>query len=184
MSLIQCPECKKEISDKALTCPNCGYTLKPQQVKETKKNIGCLTRLVIYFFGFIIIIVIIQNFDKKKSEVRVSDPVTTDNNITIPPGCKKHVIIKDATFWAKELMKNADWVQQNHKINIWQNGVDDNRGEIVGKIIPGSRAVILDENDDYYKIISPFDSTVGWVNKIQVAKTFYQNTETLKKCTP
>ena len=24
MSLIKCPECKKEISDKAKSCPNCG----------------------------------------------------------------------------------------------------------------------------------------------------------------
>lgn len=28
MSLISCPECDKEISDKALACPNCGYPVK------------------------------------------------------------------------------------------------------------------------------------------------------------
>lgn len=27
MALIECPECKKEISDTAKTCPNCGYEL-------------------------------------------------------------------------------------------------------------------------------------------------------------
>lgn len=27
MSLINCPECNKEISDKAKSCPNCGYEL-------------------------------------------------------------------------------------------------------------------------------------------------------------
>lgn len=27
MSLIQCPECQKEISDKAKVCPHCGYEL-------------------------------------------------------------------------------------------------------------------------------------------------------------
>ncbi|MEE1315341.1 MAG: zinc ribbon domain-containing protein [Faecalimonas sp.] len=27
MSMINCPECNKEISDKALVCPNCGYPL-------------------------------------------------------------------------------------------------------------------------------------------------------------
>lgn len=31
MSLINCPECKKEISDKAKFCPNCGYLLSQQQ---------------------------------------------------------------------------------------------------------------------------------------------------------
>lgn len=28
MSSIQCPECKKDISDTAKTCPNCGHPLK------------------------------------------------------------------------------------------------------------------------------------------------------------
>ncbi|MDE6221545.1 MAG: zinc ribbon domain-containing protein [Lachnospiraceae bacterium] len=27
MSLINCPECKKAISSKATTCPNCGYPI-------------------------------------------------------------------------------------------------------------------------------------------------------------
>ena len=27
MAMINCPECGKEISDKALSCPNCGYSL-------------------------------------------------------------------------------------------------------------------------------------------------------------
>jgi len=28
MALIKCPECQKEISDKALACPNCGLPLR------------------------------------------------------------------------------------------------------------------------------------------------------------
>lgn len=27
MALIKCPECKKEVSDKAVSCPNCGYQI-------------------------------------------------------------------------------------------------------------------------------------------------------------
>lgn len=30
MALIKCPECGKEISDTATTCPNCGYPLRVQ----------------------------------------------------------------------------------------------------------------------------------------------------------
>ena len=33
MSLIQCPECGKEISDKSTTCPNCGYPIKSRNKK-------------------------------------------------------------------------------------------------------------------------------------------------------
>lgn len=40
MSLIKCPECGKEISDKASSCPNCGmpldFSLAKQEVKENK----------------------------------------------------------------------------------------------------------------------------------------------------
>lgn len=28
MSLIKCPECSKEISEKAFMCPGCGYQMK------------------------------------------------------------------------------------------------------------------------------------------------------------
>lgn len=28
MALMTCPECKKEISDQAVSCPNCGYKMK------------------------------------------------------------------------------------------------------------------------------------------------------------
>lgn len=38
MALIECPECKKQISDKAVSCPNCGYPLKLQQTDNTDEN--------------------------------------------------------------------------------------------------------------------------------------------------
>ena len=40
--LISCPECNKQISDKAVSCPNCGYPIQEQQATQTaqpkKKN--------------------------------------------------------------------------------------------------------------------------------------------------
>ncbi len=38
MSLIHCPECQKEISEQAKSCPNCGY---PIPVKKTKYELEC-----------------------------------------------------------------------------------------------------------------------------------------------
>lgn len=38
MALINCPECGKEISDKAGNCPNCGCLIQPEQ--ETKDGKG------------------------------------------------------------------------------------------------------------------------------------------------
>jgi hypothetical protein len=63
MALIACPECKKQISDSAGNCPNCGYQITPEKVAEIKeklqqqkKNVkmGCLSLIVILFvIGFI-----------------------------------------------------------------------------------------------------------------------------------
>lgn len=50
MSLIKCPECGKEISDKALTCPNCGTPInmqceKPVVFQRKKTSKGMLVKL-------------------------------------------------------------------------------------------------------------------------------------------
>lgn len=43
MSLIKCPECNKEISDKAKNCPNCGYELpKKEQMFQGVYCPSCL----------------------------------------------------------------------------------------------------------------------------------------------
>ena len=34
MALIKCPKCGKEISDKAIACPNCGYPMNQQAQQE------------------------------------------------------------------------------------------------------------------------------------------------------
>ena len=41
MALIRCPECDREISDKAETCPRCGYPIqnKPNNLREKKTKI-------------------------------------------------------------------------------------------------------------------------------------------------
>ena len=39
MAMINCPECGKEISDNAKSCPNCGYSLKKSFKKKSKKGI-------------------------------------------------------------------------------------------------------------------------------------------------
>ncbi len=36
MALIKCPECGKEISDKAASCPNCGCPINNQKIEYNK----------------------------------------------------------------------------------------------------------------------------------------------------
>lgn len=39
MALIYCPECKKQISDKAKSCPNCGFPINELPRNNSKYNI-------------------------------------------------------------------------------------------------------------------------------------------------
>jgi hypothetical protein len=57
MALTHCPECKKEISSSARSCPHCGYTPK-------KSGGGCLTYIlwiIAFFIAFYLISLIIGN---------------------------------------------------------------------------------------------------------------------------
>lgn len=37
MALIKCPECGREISDKATACPGCGYPMTPAAAPEDER---------------------------------------------------------------------------------------------------------------------------------------------------
>ena len=49
MALIKCPECKKQVSDSAETCPHCGYKLKETSVEKhiISKNKGMFIAVLI-----------------------------------------------------------------------------------------------------------------------------------------
>ena len=47
MSLIKCPDCNKEISDKAEACPQCGYPIKPVNNDRTVSNNESFVRVLL-----------------------------------------------------------------------------------------------------------------------------------------
>ena len=61
MALIKCPECDKQISDKAHSCPNCGCPMSANMVEVTNNygakkyiyvgTIGTLSSVVWLFIG-------------------------------------------------------------------------------------------------------------------------------------
>ena len=64
MSLIKCPECEKEISDKAESCPNCAYPLKKHEetLNDNSKVIVLYSLKVLRVLLFIVILIIILPF--------------------------------------------------------------------------------------------------------------------------
>jgi len=69
MALINCPECKKEVSDQALICPHCGYVLKSKN-KMLTLAIACFTVLVLFVAaGFLIYRQISPRLSEKESAI-------------------------------------------------------------------------------------------------------------------
>jgi hypothetical protein len=97
--------------------------------------------------------------------------------------CVRHIEVHDAEFWAKELGEPSHAVQANHRINLWERA-GENRGRKVGELLVGSRAEIVAEEGEYYRVKSPFDGSTGWLNKMQVARTIYQHRSSRQACTP
>ncbi len=61
MALIECPECGREVSDKALACPHCGNPIAPAErppvvgraVAKAAKGLGILLIILIIIFGLL-----------------------------------------------------------------------------------------------------------------------------------
>lgn len=68
MPLINCPECSISISDKATSCPHCGYPINTMYLRVTSylnANASKLQRSFIVLFSSILIILILKFTYKK-----------------------------------------------------------------------------------------------------------------------
>ena len=57
MSMIECPECKKEISSEAISCPHCGYPLRPTKI-EIKSTYNGGLGVVTFIFAILTVLMI------------------------------------------------------------------------------------------------------------------------------
>lgn len=59
MGLITCPDCKREVSDKAERCPHCGSPLREAvTVALPPERSGCARGCGILILGFVVIMII------------------------------------------------------------------------------------------------------------------------------
>lgn len=96
--------------------------------------------------------------------------------------CREHVELHSVKHVANEYGKSEVWVIQNHRVNVWAKPSDEGKFPKVGEMRPGSRALILEKRGDDYRIKSPLDGSIGWVNELQVSRTLLQDTETRETC--
>lgn len=79
MALINCPECNKEISHKAKSCPSCGYSMETKAFgfKLKREPLGCGGFIII---GFFLLIIFSSLFpDKEKASQEVQEQKTSNN---------------------------------------------------------------------------------------------------------
>ena len=62
--LIKCSECRKEVSDKANTCPNCGAPTSNTNIANEKHTLEIILSFFIPFIGLILFFVFISKNKK------------------------------------------------------------------------------------------------------------------------
>ncbi len=96
--------------------------------------------------------------------------------------CQEFIELHSASYLAKEYGKSEMWVLKNIKINLWQKESSKGKGRKVGALLPGSHALIIKNGANDYKVQNPLDKSIGWINKIQVNRTLFQNIHTYEPC--
>lgn len=129
MALIKCPECGKEISDMANSCPHCGRPIVIAQsttqktnsssknaTRKKKKGHGCLVFVIVFFilFGGLCVVVSRGVKDMEENPEKYSDSIAAKyidvndkEGKNIDSVLKKCGIEKVESFEHDELLDNA-----------------------------------------------------------------------------
>ena len=96
--------------------------------------------------------------------------------------CKDHIELYSSNHLSKIYRKSETWVLKNVRINLWEKETSKGKGRKVGTMLPGSRALILNVGQDDYRVQSPLDKSIGWVNKVHIKRILKQNIKTREPC--
>jgi hypothetical protein len=69
MALIQCPECKSDISDKTKSCPKCGHPINTVSVKKVGKVVGAIIGGLLIAVGALVVVAIGDKYFHKSPTI-------------------------------------------------------------------------------------------------------------------
>ena len=96
--------------------------------------------------------------------------------------CIEFILSIDRVVSNEKIAKTKNWVSENWMFNLWDKPAHLGEGLPVGRMKCGATAIIIEKENDDYKILSPYDESIGWINKKQVSFIFYQNPKTQRPC--
>ena len=111
MALIKCPECGKDVSDKANTCPHCGTKIK---VKKFNKMIFISIISICLLIGLAIIVNIAYNNFKKQnmSDEELISQNSVNKNISKEINDETINDINQLLLFSNELIKTVDATEE------------------------------------------------------------------------
>lgn len=140
MALIKCPECGKEVSDKAEMCPNCGYKIASSNNNKRNKKIN---KPLFFILGVVIIVMILVIIFFATEDIRKvandNTPPEFENSITEMSTMVGEEINFDEWLTSADI-KVTDDVSESISIKIDDSAVDFK--------IPGTYIVTLTAVDD------------------------------------
>ena len=96
--------------------------------------------------------------------------------------CAEFILALDKTNEIKDYDKSRSWASENLMFNIWEKPSHLGKGLPVGRMKCGSTAMIINRDGSDYKILSPYDGSIGWINEEKVLFTILQNPKTEQPC--
>lgn len=129
MALLNCPECKKQVSEHALTCPNCGYTFKRGEATNLKsqqtKNKRIAWLLVIVFFFWLIGKCSSDSNHEPSGDVDKLRPEAGIPEASTAPSRKQGVVFNSATDFRQAFNTQSKNLGFDYKIEKFKVSAGD-----------------------------------------------------------